>query len=101
VSADSYAESVIGVLREHFEDLANPIVAAALTAAIRHQIRDPNDGFEFIVDDPRSANWRLKARIEDRRRVHLACYRTTRRESDLLLTHTVNGALSALDAAET
>jgi hypothetical protein len=101
VNADSYAESVIGVLREHFEDLADPVVAAALTAAIRHQIRDPHVSFEFIVDDPGSANWRLKARSEDRRRVHLACYRMTQRESDAVLTHTVNGALSALDAAET
>jgi hypothetical protein len=99
VSVDSYAESVVGVLREHFPDLADPMVAAALTTAIKRQVRDPHDAFEFIVDDPVAANWRLKARSDDRRRVHLACYRirTARRESDVLLTHTVNGALAALD----
>jgi hypothetical protein len=98
VSADTYAESVVGVLREHFPDLTDPMVAAALTTAIKRQVRNPHEAFEFIVDDPGSANWRLKARSEDRRRVHLACYRRTQRESDVLLTHTVNGALSALEA---
>jgi hypothetical protein len=95
-TAASYAESVVGVLREHFPDLADPTAAEIIARAVRRQANDPHDAFEVIVDNPRSANWRLRAWREDRRRVHLACYRMTERDQDVQFTRTVNDALAAL-----
>lgn len=92
-----YAKSVIEVLRRHFPDLADPDAAGIITDAVRRQACTPRDGFEVIVDDPWTANWRLTPLRKDRRRVHLACYRITRRDSDTQLAHTVNEALSALE----
>lgn len=96
-SPASYAASVVEVLRKHFPDLADPVTAGIIEEANERQACDQRDSFEFIVDDPGSANWRLKARSKDRRWVYLACYRMTERESDVQLVHTVNTALSVLE----
>ena len=99
-TAASYAKSVTDVLREHFPDLADPATAGIITNAIWRQASNPRDSFELVVDSPASANWRLKARSEDRRRVYLTCYRRVEREPDAQLVHTVNEALSALEDAK-
>ena len=69
----SYATSVVRVLRKHFLDLDTETSHLAVDAITR-QAGDPQPGFEFIVDDPRSARWRLKPDSRDRRRVRLAYY---------------------------
>ena len=96
----SYAESVVGVLREHFPDLTSPITAEIVRRAVDRNASDPHASFEVIVDNPSSANWRLKGLSKDPRRVHLACYRMTERDSDVQLMHTVNDALSALEVSQ-
>jgi len=94
----NYARSVVEVLREHFPDLADPDVADVTYHAISQQLRDPQPGFEFIVDDPISAKWRLKAKPgRDRCHVRLRCYRYNRRQSDNDLEDAVNDALQALE----
>ena len=69
-----YASSVIEVLRGRFTDLTDPAVEEIIASAVERQTRDPQPTFEVIVDDPRSARWRLKADPRDRRRVRLAYY---------------------------
>jgi hypothetical protein len=97
---ETYAASVVRVLREHFPDLADPDVAEVTYHAINQQMRDPRDSFEFIVDDPFSAKWRLKAKPgRDRRHIRLRCYRYNRRQSDNDLEDAVNDALAALEPA--
>ncbi len=94
----NYAKSVVQVLREHFPDLADPDVAEVTYHAIDEQLRNPRDSFEFIVDDPFSAKWRLTAKPgRDRRHVRLRCYRYNRRQSDGDLEDAVNDALQALE----
>ena len=70
--SESYAASVVEVLREH--NLIDPAFMQMTEDIISYQLRDPQDSFEFIVDDPWSARWRLKASSDDRRRVRLAYY---------------------------
>ena len=99
IKPGDYAASVVEVLRAHFPDLADPDVAEVTYHAINQQMRNPRDSFEFIVDDPFSAKWRLKAKSgRDRGRVRLRCYRYNRRQSDNDLEDTVNDALQALEA---
>ena len=99
-TAASYAKAVTGVLSEYFEGLADPVTAGIIEGSIERQACNPRDSFELVVDSPASANWRLKARSEDRRRVYLTCYRRVEREPDAQLVHTVNEALSALEDAK-
>ncbi len=93
-----YAAAVVRVLREHFEDLNHPAVAVAAADAIDRQTRDPQASFEFIVDDPRRACWRLKPDSRDRRRVRLAYFPVIPpgSESRRELERTVNEALEGL-----
>ena len=90
----SYATSVVHVLRERFPDLDTETSHLAVDA-INHQLREPRDSFEFIVDDPRSARWRLKPDSNDRRRVRLAYFPVTPpgSASAAELERTVNEAL--------
>ena len=94
---DGYAERVVGVLREYFPADLSDLAAQIITEATEHQVRDPQSSFEVIVDSPYAANWRLKARSEDRRQVRLACFRVTRRDSDAQFERTVNDALAAVE----
>jgi hypothetical protein len=77
--------------------MADQMTAEIITEAVERQAGDPSDSFEVIVDDPRRADWRLKAARHGRRGVRLACYRMNKRDVDVQLTYTVNTALSALD----
>ena len=71
--SDTYAASVVQVLRDHIPGvLTDPIAVAIVTRAVEQQVHDRRDSFECIVDDPGSARWRLKARSGDRSRVRLA-----------------------------
>jgi hypothetical protein len=92
-----YAAAVVELLRPHFPDLADPVVAGLAEDAIRRHREAPQDPFEFIVDNPVSAKWRLKAYGRDRRRVLLACYRVHPSEADAALSWAVNEALQALE----
>lgn len=98
MNTEGYATSVVRVLRHHFPDLDTETSHLAVDAIIR-QASDPQPGFEFIVDDPRSARWRLKARSEDRRRVRIAYYPVSLPGSPAgnALERTVNDALRALE----
>ncbi len=96
-SDEGYAAAVVRVLREHFPDFADPAVASVITEAIERQARDPQPGFEVIVDDPISAKWRLHADNRDRRRVLLYIHRARHSDADAGLSRTVNDALRALE----
>jgi hypothetical protein len=97
---ETYATRVVRVLREHFPDLADPDIAEVAAHSIEEQECRPRASFEFIVDDPFSANWRLKAKPgRDSRHVRLRCYRVNRRQSDDDLEDAVNGALQALETS--
>ena len=96
----TYAAAVVRILREHFPDISDPNVAEILTQSVCQQARTPQNSFEFIVDDPYSAKWRLKAKPgRDHGRVRLRCYRVNRRQSDNDLEDAVNDALEALESA--
>ena len=94
---ETYAARVVQVLAGHFPDLAVPDVAEVATQSIEEQYRNPRDSFEFIVDDPFFAKWRLKARSDDRRRVRLGYFRVRQSDADADLERTVNDALRALE----
>ena len=96
----AYAASVVEVLREHFPDLNDPVTAAAVSASVEYNERHPAASFEVIVDDPRSARWRLKARSDDRRRVRVAYFPVLPPGSAAgnALESLVNDALRALEA---
>jgi hypothetical protein len=96
----SYATSVVEVLCEHFPDLTDPDVARTAKDAIARQTLNPRDSFEFIVNDPWSARWRLKADSRDRRRVRLVYYPVSPPGSVAgnALEVIVNDALRALEA---
>jgi hypothetical protein len=74
VSTDpaAYASAVVGVLRDLLPDFG-PDAADITADSVEHQAVHPQDRYEFIVDDPRSARWRLKA-SRNRGRVRLAYY---------------------------
>jgi hypothetical protein len=94
---ETYAASVVRVLREHFPDLADPTTAKVVTDLIERHVRDPQAPFEVIVDDPISAKWRLHADNRDRCRVLLYIHRARPAEADAELSRTVNDALRALE----
>jgi hypothetical protein len=98
--SESYAASVIEVLRPHFPE-ATSADADVLTWWIGHDhdLHDP--AAEFIVDDPIRARWRLRPDPADRRRVRLCYYPVTPpgSEADLGLERAVNEALSAIVTA--
>ena len=93
----SYGEAVVKVLREHTPFLAGSEDAVIVAGLVDRQASNPRDHFECIADNPALANWRLKARSDDRRRVRLACCRFVRRVADDELERTVNEALEALE----
>jgi hypothetical protein len=95
---EAYAISVVEVLREHLPDF--DAEAADITAdSVEHQAAHPQDRYEFIVDDPRRACWRLRA-SKNKGRVRLACYPATPpgSESHREVERIVNDALRALEA---
>ena len=96
----TYAAQVVEVLREHFPELHDPVLAGILRDVIARQQRSRRDSFEFIVDDPGSARWRLKACSDDRSRVRLAYFPVIPPGSDAgnALEAVVNDALRALEA---
>ena len=98
--AKDYAASVVEVLREHFPDLNDPVTAAAVSASVEYNERHPAASFEVIVDDPRRACWRLKARSDDRRRVRVAYFPVLPPDSldAYAFESLVNDALRALEA---
>ena len=98
--ARAYATAVVQVLRKHFPDLTDPAVAKTAKDAVERQTLNPRDSFEFIVDDPYSARFRLKADSRDRRRVRLAYFPVVLPGSLVAarLERTVNDALEALEA---
>jgi hypothetical protein len=98
--SESYAASVIEVLRPHFPETVSAD-ADVLTWWIGKQAQDPEPSAEFIVDDPAAARWRLYPHPDDPRRVRLACFRSRPSESDAELERTVNEALSAIVTART
>ena len=100
INPGDYAASVVKVLREHFPDLNDPVTAAAVSASVEYNERHPAASFEVIVDDPRSARWRLKASSADRTRVRLAYFPGLPPGSDAgnALEAVVNDALRALEA---
>ena len=97
-NVSDYAESVIQILHEHFPGLAGDTLSTQIIRqAVARQALSPSDSFEVIVDDPVTANWRLKAcRGHHRSEVRLSCHRMTERDADVQLKHIVNDALSAL-----
>ena len=97
--AEDYAASVVRVLREHLPDF-DPEAADITFKAIEINARKPQARFEFIVDDPGSARWRLKSRSVDHSRVRLAYCPVIPPGSDAgnALERTVNDALRALEA---
>jgi hypothetical protein len=93
----AYASAVVGVLRDLLPDF--DAEAAGITAdSVGHQAARPQARYEFIVDDPRRACWRLMA-SKSRGRVRLAYYPVTPpgSEAGKELERAVNAALRALE----
>jgi hypothetical protein len=93
----SYGESVVKVLCEHTPFLRSPMDATIVAEIVDRKVNEPKGVLEVIVDDPVSANWRLRAR-GDNKRVRLVCYRLNRRPADYEMERAVNDALDALEA---
>ena len=72
-SQADYAMAVTGILRGYFPDL-DPDTARHLRQWIERQASDPHTAGEFIVDNPRSARWRLTPVRCGPGRVHLGYY---------------------------
>lgn len=97
VDGDPYACGVLHVLASDFPDLRDPVVAGIVKKAVYVNARGfDRVGFEVIVDDPFTANWRLIPAPHDRARVHLACWRKNRTEDDAERWARLNAALDAL-----
>jgi hypothetical protein len=61
------------VLAEEFPtEMRSTVVRGIITDAVRRHAETPTDMTEIIVDDPVSANWRLKPDREHPARVRLA-----------------------------
>ena len=97
MTAESYAESVVRVLREHLPDF-DPEAAGITADSVEHQAAHPQDRYEFIVDDPRRACWRLRT-SRNPGRVRLAYYPVNPPGSEARreIERTVNDALRALE----
>lgn len=57
----AYAERVVGVLPNTGAFDLDDATRTALGRYGEEWLRDPGPGFEFILDNPAVANWRLKA----------------------------------------
>lgn len=95
--AEDYAASVVRVLREHLPDF-DPEAADITADSVEHQVTHPQDRYEFIVDDPRRACWRLRA-SRNHGRVRLAYHPVSPPGSEARreVERTVNDALRALE----
>jgi hypothetical protein len=93
---DPYANAVVDTLSGVFPALRDPDVAAIVKKYVYANART-QCGLEVIVDDPRRANWRLIRAPHDRRRVHLACWKTARNDADAERWARLNIALDALE----
>ena len=98
--SESYAASVIEVLRPHFPETVSAD-ADVLTWWIEQSASGRDPSAEFIMDDVASARWRLKPDSRDRRRVRLSYYPVIPpgSEADREMERTVNEALSAIVTA--
>ncbi|MGP4027338.1 hypothetical protein [Actinomadura sp. 3N407] len=92
-----YADTVVEILSGEFADLAaDPAVARVLHRKIAEYVAGPAAGFEWIVDWPSVANWRLKPDQERPGRLRLACYKQTPSDTDRALEEKVNARLATL-----
>ena len=95
---DAYAGRVLAILLEHF-DLHDTTQTIVKDAVIRQRTA-PNAAFEVIIDNPHSANWRLRPDLTNPRNVRLGDYRFPSRRGVLALNERVqaiNAALRTLD----
>jgi hypothetical protein len=94
---DKYAQAVVDVLAADFVDLtADPAVAQALRRVLAAHSADPQQPFEWIVDEPIVANWRLKNDPRASGRVRLTCHKLYPSTADQELEDKVNARLTEL-----
>ena len=95
---ETYAASVVKVLRDHLPDF-DPQAVDRTAESVERNARRPGTMLELIVDNPFSARWRLKARSDDRSRVRLIYCPVIPpgSEAGKALERTVNDALRALE----
>lgn len=91
-----YAAAVAEVLAPEFPRLDDADTNAAIRAAIIHHAERPHPAFEYIIDAPVLANWRLRADPSHPGRVRLACYRPHPTEADLQRESRVNQQLAQI-----
>jgi hypothetical protein len=97
VPAD-YPDAVVAILAESFSRLAEPCTAQAAADAIRRHLRRPDEAFEFVMDDPDEANWRIHIDRRDPGRVRVSCFRYMLTAFDRYQEERLNAALAALPA---
>lgn len=97
VGTDPYANAVVNILSADFPDLRDPVTAGIVRKHIWLAHTGTRSHLEVIVDDPRTANWRLVGAFHARRRVHLGCWKVSPSESDLERVRRLNAALDALE----
>ncbi|WP_433358794.1 hypothetical protein [Streptosporangium sp. CA-115845] len=56
----AYAQHVVDVLSEYFEELRTPHTAEVVITSVERQLRAPASGWEVILDSGYVANWSLK-----------------------------------------
>lgn len=98
MTPDTYAASVVQVLREHFPDtFADPVTAEIIAGHIEMQAWRPREWLDVVVDTPCLGRWQLQPRDDNPRRVCLVYSWQRRTEADTELERTVNHALRALE----
>lgn len=96
-AAQRYAAAVVRVLAGDFRDLTDQHIRQIVAENVARQAEAPLASFEVIVDNPISANWRLKADGQDQRRVRLACYRMNPAADDRERERRINTALQTIE----
>ncbi|SEG75287.1 hypothetical protein SAMN04489712_11111 [Thermomonospora echinospora] len=94
--SSDYPDAVVAILAESFPRLAEPAAAQAAAEAIRRHTLQPDEAFEYIVDDQEQADWRIHADRRNPGRVMLSCFRYTLTAFDYHREERVNTALAEL-----
>lgn len=61
LTVQAWAAAVVDLLAGEFADLSDPVVAGIAREHLQRYRAHPDPAFEFILDSPTAANWRLKA----------------------------------------
>jgi hypothetical protein len=101
VSADTYADAVIGALAADFPDLNDHMIAGIVRSHICTYLRMPQGHLEVIIDNPINARWRIVGYRDKPGRVRLGCWHHNPSSEVRARLDRLNAALDAIDVEVT